>query len=176
MPHFQNLQNILDMDFKQMRAIQGHEGMRATDEAIHLFIDNLISFFSQFNEPPTGEQLKTYQVYMEKITNKINASEYAYYLNKYSTQYPKNAENMASGCMLKSFKDLPNRMQYWAASEKFGEAIRNAKNHSVAVKKLNKWAYLINQYNKNFFFQHQEEQGVNKENISPQTDTPSFDL
>lgn len=152
MPHFQNLQNILDMDFKQMRAIPGHEGLRATDEAIHLFVDNLIAFFSQFNEPPAKEQLKTYQVYMEKITNKINESEYTYYFNKYTALYPEDAEKMASTCMIKSFKELPKRMQYWAASEEFGESIRNSKNHSIVVKKLNTWALWINKSNPNAFF------------------------
>ncbi len=173
MPDFHNLQNILDMDFNQMRALQGREGMRATDDAIHLFVDNLTAFFSQFNEPPTIEQLKTYKIYMEKITNKINISEYAYYLDKYSALYPVDAEGMASGCMLKSFKDIPKRMQYWAAAEEFGGAIRNAQNHASVVKKLNTWAVLIDKHNPNLFFHLKVEQIEEEEILPTQTWTSS---
>ena len=150
MPNFLNLENILEMDFKQMRCLQCAGGARATDDAIHLLVNNLVQFFSQFKKDPTHEQLKIYLDYMKKITTKINESEYDYYLKKYSKESPEHMKTMALGCLLKSFKDLPKRMQYWAASEEFGDTIRNSKNHIIAVKNLDKWASLHSQFQEEF--------------------------
>lgn len=71
----------------------------------------------------------------------LNESEHSYYLDKYKAEYPdQDAETMASSTELKSFKDIPKRMQFWAASEKWGDSIRNPKQHRKAIKCLDKWA------------------------------------
>jgi hypothetical protein len=161
MPNFQKLQNILEMDFTQLRALEGSGGKRATDAAIHLFVNNLVEFYSQFITSPTAEQLKTYKLYMEEITNKINAIEYAYYLDKYTAECPEEAVRMASACLLQTFKDIPKRMQYWAASDEFGGTVRNAKNHVTAVKNLDKWA-AFPECCPHSFFQSKESVGKNE--------------
>ncbi len=152
MTDFQHLENILKSDFTQMRVLHAPDGMRATDEAIYSFIDNLNAFYGQFSGLPNPSDLNTYAIYMEQITAKINASEYAYYLDKYKKVYPDIAEGMASSCKLHTFKDIPIRMQYWAASEEFGGTIRNAEKHAIAVRNFNKWLTYINK-NRNLFFQ-----------------------
>ncbi len=100
---FQNLQKILDeMDFSQLRALKSSGGRCATDDAIHFFVNNFVDFFSKVTTRPTPEQLKTYKDYMEKITNKINESKYAYYLEKYTSECP----DYAKGGFLLSSKIL----------------------------------------------------------------------
>lgn len=166
MSDFQPLEKILNSDFTQMRALQASGGMRATDEAIHEFINNLNEFYKQFGGLPTQSDLNTYINYMEQITAKINASEYAYYLDKYQKEYPETAEGMASSCMLQSFKDIPKRMQYWAASEEFCGTIRNAEKHGAAVKNFNKWLTFINK-KRNLFFQNEDVIPIIEEVHSP---------
>ncbi len=170
MPYFQNLQNILDMNFNEMRGLQCAGGRRATDAAIHLFVDNLVAFYSQFIQPPIKEQLQRYVTYMENITHKINTSEYAYYLDKYSVEYgPEKAKEMAALCLLKSFRDIPKRMQYWAASEDFGGKIRNAENHITAIKNFDKWAVFVCASPRDSLFKIKNESSENKENVSTLT-------
>lgn len=163
MANFQNLQNILDMDFTEMRAIPGAGGMRATDAAIRLFVNNLVSFYLQFEADPTKEQLRTYVMYMEAIKRKINISEYAYYLDKYTPDYPEEAKNMAKICMIRSFQEIPKRMQYWAASEEFGGTIRNVKNHVLTLKHFYRWEELTKREHRDLFFQPQQEPIINEE-------------
>jgi hypothetical protein len=84
MYNFEALESILnDMDFKQLRGLQASDGHRATDEAIHFFVNQLVAFFSQSSEQPTPEELICFEALMKKITIKINEAEYAHYLNKY---------------------------------------------------------------------------------------------
>lgn len=249
MINFNNLQNILEMDFKRMRSKKCDVGYCATDEAIEYFVNNLIQFYSQFTpkghdfhlmtelpqspEPyknsyiiiknddiqelyytktngnyervkidnfdllehtinairkmggtklylsehtikqivtlngghtppiltisPTREVLNIYNDYMQKILIEINKSEIAYYFDKYihdpldlntdDTQNNINkkeeiASMMANLQALKNIKDLTSRMQFWAASEKFGDSLRNSKNHKQAVNKLIEWSTL----------------------------------
>lgn len=159
MPDYQNLQNILIMDFTQMRALTAPGGKRASDEAIYVFVSNLAEFYSQFTQRrPNQQELQIYQQYMQDITAKINESEYAYYLDKYSTECPEEAEGLASATRLSSFKDIPKRMQYWAASEEFGGAIRNSTQHREVVRKFGDWIAFIDKQNQNndfTFFQDQ---------------------
>ena len=142
MADFEPLEKVLNMDFSQMRALDTSGGKRATDKAIHDFVSALSEFFSQFDKKPSKEELKTYLGLMDKITQKINETEYNYYLGKYTAMYPDDLDkvkSMALGNLLKSYRDIPTRMQYWAASEEFGGAIRNAQQHALVVKKLNQW-------------------------------------
>lgn len=120
-------------------------------------MDQLVSFFDQFNETPTTDQFKTYLHYMKQITAKINKSEEAYYLDKYTKEYPEDAEKMALLCLLNSFKDLPTRMQYWASSDEHGGTIRNPESHKMAVKSLNKWASLHPSLQEKHLFFHQND-------------------
>lgn len=153
MPNFQNLQNILEMDFSQMRALKTAGGARATDAAILSFVTNLVEFYTQFDNMPTHAQLATYRNFMEQITDRINDSEHAYYLVKYTEECPADAEIMAQTSKLKSFSGIPVRMQYWAASEEFGGTIRNAAMHRIAVSELDKWSKLLTSPRRDAFFQ-----------------------
>ena len=143
MTSFESLQEILDMDFTAMRALPCVGGMRASDEAITAFVTNLNLFFNQFQEKPTPTDLSRYQDLMTAITEKINIAEFSYYLEKYQDEKPDVQKSMAESNKLSSFKSLPTRMQYWAASEQFGNAIRNAENHRQALKHMNDWKDLI---------------------------------
>jgi hypothetical protein len=153
------------MDFTQLRGLKSPDGARATDEAIHCFVDNLVLFFSQFKQKPTPDQFKIYLDYMNQITAKVNESEKDYYLKKYTAECPEHAEVMTLHVALKSFKDLPTRMQYWAASEEHGGTIRNSENHIIAVNKLDEWASSQAPLpKKSFFFEPKPPKDGDKEN------------
>lgn len=145
---FKPLERILSMDFTQLRALECAGGHCASKESIKMLVDNLLEFFSRFKEmAPNKKQRIEYKSYMEQITQKINKAEHAYYLAKYTSMDPENAEQMATRTLLKSFKDLPTRMQYWAASTNWGDPIRNAQSHCAAVKALQRWADLVDSLN-----------------------------
>lgn len=139
---FKNLQALLELDYKQLRALPCDAGHCATDEAIKTFVNHLIIFFSKFpSQKPDQLQLTIYLAYMKQIIVKINESERSYYLNKYKAEYPdQDTETMATSTELKSFKDIPQRMQFWAASKKWGDSIRNPAQHRKAIDYLNTWA------------------------------------
>jgi hypothetical protein len=162
MPHFQNLQNILAMDFTQMRALTAPGGKRASDEAITTFVSNFIEFYAQFTQRPNQEDLLTYQQYMQDITAKINESEYTYYLEKYTAEFPEEAEGLACATRLSSFRDIPKRMQYWAASEEFGGTIRNSTQHREVVRKFGDWIAFIDKLEQNDFTFFQKEKPASK--------------
>jgi hypothetical protein len=159
---FKNLRTLLELDYKQLRALPCDAGHCATDEAIEKFVNQLIEFFSKFDHiKPDQLQLAIYLAYMKQITININMSEHSYYLDKYKAEYPdQDAETMATANELKSFKDIPKRMQFWAASEKWGDSIRNPEQHRKAIHSLNTWATFFTekdiedeptrQYGKNF--------------------------
>ncbi|KGP62408.1 hypothetical protein EP47_08310 [Legionella norrlandica] len=156
MTNFTYLDNILEMDFSQMRRKPVLEGMTATDEAISYFIDNFNSFFAQFKKRPSEKDLATYRVYLEKILLQINKSEYEYFLSCYSTQYSdlseKEIQNMAHSNCLRSIKDIPTRIQYWARAKTWGDSIRNPQEHKKAIDSLNQWSKWI-YANTGVFFQ-----------------------
>lgn len=144
MTSFESLQTILDMDFTAMRALPCEGGMRASDEAITAFVTNLNLFFNQFQiEHPTPTDLSMYQTLMTAITEKISLAELTYYLEKYQNDEPDARQSMAEQNKLSSFKEIPRRMQYWAAGETFGDTIRDAKNHIKAINHMNHWKDLI---------------------------------
>lgn len=151
MRDFNSLQKLLNMDFTQLRALPAAGGCRASDEAIAEFVNCLNSFFSQFDHQmiPTGQEIATYATYITNLTAKINESERAYYVEKYrKEQYPEQTvQYMADTCQIKSFRDLPKRMQFWAAAEKHGDSIRNPDNHKTAVTNLNRWAKFVDGMN-----------------------------
>lgn len=168
--NFQPLQNILDMDFSQMRVLESEGHIyRATDEAISDFVKNLNTFFSQFQTPPAEEDIKTYADYMQKITIKINQKEYAYFLEKYTHEgvEPEIAKLMAEANKLKSFKYISARMQFWAASKEFGDTVRNPVAHVSAVKSLDKWAAFVTKISPNLFFSVQQDDAL-KSGPSPE--------
>lgn len=80
---------------------------------------------------------------MQRVLRKINQTEYAYFLEKYTLQDPKYAATMALQTLLTSVKDLPTRMQYWAASPRWGDALRNTEAHRAAIKYLDQWTGFI---------------------------------
>lgn len=158
---YQSLEKILAMDFSQLRALKisnkhapeelAEADSRATDEALLLFVQNFADFFTQFSSLSKLEtqDLDNYESYLHKIIEKVNESEYQYYLIKYK-QHGENAEFMAkSASYVKDGQGLATRMQYWAAGETFGDAIRNVERHQYVAKQLEKWSLLLNQ-NKNF--------------------------
>jgi len=151
------------MDMSQLRKLDASGGKRATDASINLLVNSFVLFFSQFKNEPTKQQLKEYQVYINRITIKINESEYSYYLGKYKDEVENNAKSMASQSILQSFKDIPIRMQYWAASGDWGSPVRNAENHTSAVKSLDKWSSLVGNDSSMTFFKTQEFKTSEKE-------------
>ncbi len=151
-PDFTPLENLLVMDFAQLRAVECEGGRCASDEAINLFVSNLLVFFSQFQEKPSKEIIANYKILMDQIVSKINEAEYAYALAKYMLTDPQQAELMAECMRLKSFQGLPIRMQYWAASPIWGDPIRNEQCQIQAVKHLDKWADFVKSPNGNQFY------------------------
>lgn len=144
MPNFHNLQNILEMDFTQLRALPCADGRyRASDAAIVYFVNNLVAFFTQFAGRPTLAELEEYLAYMNEITFQINISEYAFAYNDYQHSCPDSSqeeqETMARHNKLDSFKSIPVRMQFWAAAEQWSDPIRNPVNHGKAIDGLEKW-------------------------------------
>lgn len=142
------LERIAEMNFSQMRKFDLNESqtMAATNESILFFVNNLNSFFNQFSKNrPDKEHLAAYRQLMTSITDKINESEYQYFLSKYLSQNhnQSTAQQMAQANCLQSYKDIPNRMQYWAASPGWGSSIRNPKEHRMAVKNMDDWAERI---------------------------------
>jgi hypothetical protein len=157
------------MDFTQLRKLDAPGGKRATDEAIELFVNSLNDFFVQFEGLPTALHLQTYKTYMDTITQKVNESEYNYYLKRYQIEFPDDAEVMAETNKLSSFKDIPTRMQYWAASHKWGDSIRNARNHVKAVKSMEAWAAMFNHKRHYSFFQKEQNEQCPAQEISKKT-------
>ena len=167
---FDELENILAMDLTKMRALDASGGKRASDVAINSFVNGLVSFYNQFKEP-SAMYLEIYQDYMERIVAKINKAEYDYYLQKYTEEGQQQAEAMAASSMLVSVQDLPKRMQYWAAAEKFGDTIRNAENHRIAVKGISDWANFerkLTQHNRRYaLFNIENNESDAEDNIEP---------
>ena len=145
MVNYDDLHKLLEMDFGQMRVRKVTSGYAASDEAIHAFVTHLTTFFSQFSNDPSAEVLAEYQKLMGHLTQKINDSEFRYFNEKYKDDGFKedDALDLAKCCRLKSFKEIPNLMQFWAATETWGGTIRNANPHSLVVKKMQNWSNLI---------------------------------
>ncbi|KTD63109.1 hypothetical protein [Legionella shakespearei] len=75
---------------------------------------------------------------------------------KYTAEYPEEAEGLASAALLSSFRDIPKRMQYWAASEEFGGELRYSAQHRKAVRKFDDWIAFIDKPNRYALFQDEE--------------------
>jgi hypothetical protein len=142
-PDFSPLHDVLRMDFNCMRQLDCEygEGKRATDDAILYFVSKLNDFFKQFSViTPSPADIKSYCMIMNEITKKINTAEQAFYSKKYAND--PQIETMVELSKLDSFKNIPTRMQYWAADSKYSAAIRNPDQHKFAVKHLAIWAKL----------------------------------
>lgn len=134
MADFTPLNNLLSWDFSQLRANNG----KATDEALKFFTGQLNTFFDQFKENnPSKSDIQQFNQLMDQVLAKINHIEVAYHQKLYANN-PEALKNISSNCEIK-LKQLPIRMQFWAATEEFGGAIRNAKAHRMTVNYLNKW-------------------------------------
>lgn len=132
--NFDYLDAILEMNFSQLRANNG----RATDEAIVFFVSNLNLFFTKNDvKHPTPDETITFHKKMSAMISKINEAEYNYYLVQHQNDGSSEEEiaNIAANYEL-TLEKLPDRMQYWAATEVFGEAVRNSSAHIIAVKFL----------------------------------------
>ncbi|NDH08333.1 MAG: hypothetical protein EBY16_01715 [Gammaproteobacteria bacterium] len=139
------LTELESFDFRQMRANDG----RATDEALEQFHQIFHAFFAQFPDKRIipFDVLQTYVAQMRKITAKINQAEYQYFLAKYQAEYstetPQMRESMAKGNELDSYKKIRSRLQFWAASPTWGNAVRFPEEHLNTVKNLEAWEKLI---------------------------------
>ncbi|MFA6301601.1 MAG: hypothetical protein WC627_00515 [Legionella sp.] len=151
------LTDIAAMDFQQMRVLEAPGGTRASDEAITFFVVKLNEFFKQFQDHPTSQELTLFQQYMNQIVESINKSELQYYKSKYTAEgiEEAQAQSMAEMNQVGHFKDIPKRMQYWAASSELGGAIRNPKEHNAAQKKISEWYNMILQMPSPLFFQNE---------------------
>ena len=156
---YESLEKILAMDFSQLRALKisnndapeelAEADSRATDEALLIFVQNFADFFTQFSSlsKPETQYLDTYESYLHKIIEKVNESEYQYYLTKYK-QHGEKAEFMAKfASYVKDGRGLATRMQYWAAVEIFGDSIRNSDTHRYVATQLQKWSLLLKNKN-----------------------------
>lgn len=137
MADFSPLHQILEMDFSQLRALDG----RATDESIIFFVDKLKEFFTQFgNSPVSLEDKQQYRTIMSEIINGINIVERKYYSEKQNSNKIKPASPIKLETYDVTLAKLPDRLQYLAAGEKFGETVRNSANHVEVVKYLQQWS------------------------------------
>jgi hypothetical protein len=145
MINYNELNQLIAMDFSQMRVLKTDSGYAASNEAITAFVTGLSNFFAQFRTIPNREVLEEYQRLMTLLTEAINESEVNYYRNKYEQEGkpPEEVELLAQNCCLESFKKIPGLMQFWAADKDWGGAIRNAEQHAAVVKKMNEWARKI---------------------------------
>lgn len=148
MRNFQLLESLVDFNYQEMRAL----GHRAGDEALIYFHQVFKSFFDQFKDtPPSIHELQLYVNLLTQIVSCINPCEYAYHLNKYQREFPEmtavEIQKMASVCQLKDYKQIPIRLQFWAASETFGDSIRFPLEHRATVKNLEKWQQQLEKYN-----------------------------
>ncbi|MDI9818243.1 MULTISPECIES: hypothetical protein [unclassified Legionella] len=158
MANFEYLEDILKMDFSQMRAWSTSSGeMRATDDAIFFFVTNLNMFFNQFDSKPSEEEKNKYRSCLEQLVKKINESEYEYFKKKYSNDpdykdvSEKEIEELAKDSgYISSIYNIPARMQFWARAEERGDSIRNAEAHRKVVSNLNKWSRSL-QSKRSFF-------------------------
>ena len=143
MINFNALNEILEMDFSQMRA---KDNTRATDEAIIKFLTLATTFYSQCSQAPSKEELAEYSHIMDLITAKISTAEIVFYTKKYRNegQTKEMTEQMAVSQALRNFSQIPTRMQYWSAGERWGENIRNPELHSKVVKQMRIWLNWIN--------------------------------
>lgn len=148
---------IAEMDFQQMRVLEAPGGKRASDEAITYFVMKLNEFFKQFQDHPTSQELTLFQQHMKQIVESINKSELQYYKSKYTNEgfQAADAQSMAEANQVGHFKDIPKRMQYWAASSEFGGAIRNPKEHNAAQRKISEWHNMILKMPSPLFFQNE---------------------
>ena len=145
MINFQMLEKILQMDFSQMRGKPVEEGMAASDEVMIEFVSDLNHFFAQFSARPSDEHLVIYSTYFKLILEKMNESEYQFFLKNYTTKYgqdtsPSQIESMARAGCIRSIAGIPIRMQYWARSNEWGGAIINSQEHRKAVRCLEQWS------------------------------------
>ena len=139
MINLEPLTDIINMDFSQLRALDG----RATNESIELFVAKINEFFSELKKsnPPTVEDTKLINIALNQIIDKANTAEMNYYTIR--NQKPEHAEYRdvdVSQYKIESLEKLPQRMQYWAAGERFGDTIRNAREHRKAVIHLRLWS------------------------------------
>ena len=147
MSNFEPLKVALAMDFTQMRAKKQREINCATDEAIKLFVSCFRDFFAQFASRPSEAELQEYKQIMDRITNKINDAELAYFTKKYTDESKYSTDevsHMTSFHALKGYQGIPTRMQYWAAGEQYGGTIRNAEMHANVVHQMDKWVLWVN--------------------------------
>jgi hypothetical protein len=131
-------------DFEQMRSLDG----RATADALEKFHQIFHDFFAQYPDKQliNANILQNYVANMEEITKQINESEYKYFLKKYKIKYKDESlatvENMAKSSRLKSYRSIPSRLQFWAASASWGGTVRYPQKHLNTVKQLQNWEKL----------------------------------
>ena len=153
MPNFDSLNNLIDFDYSQMRALKYDNRSMATNDVIFNFVKNLNDFFDQFNnQQPDKETLNQFEKIINQVISKASNTEYLYYKDKYSKEYGSEyGVEMAESAKINDISALRSRMQYWAASETWGDAIRNPEMHIKATDSLNIWdKYLKNQNNLNY--------------------------
>lgn len=140
MINFDELEQIKEMDFSQMRKKPCAGGMCATDEAIFEFLSHLNNFFVQFTEyAPSEAHLRHYAKLMTEIADKASQAEIDYYTKKYTpSEGPENAARLAAANFL-NYEKLPTRMQYWSAGEEWGDRLRNNDLHKKVIQSINRW-------------------------------------
>jgi len=143
MIQFDSLRKLLDMDFRQLRA---ESGGRATDKALSEFLNLWHSFFAQIERgnQPTNAERQEFDNLFKDLLCAINVAEVSYFIIKYDEEYSDCAFEMRQSMAkqagtIANINGLVSRMQYWAATEVFGDAIRNPEKHRLVVKKLLQW-------------------------------------
>jgi hypothetical protein len=152
MIRYDALNELLSSDLSQLRAENGH----GTLIAITQFVNGIVEFFEQFERfskhgkvIPTPQEIKNINQQIKQLFSKLSTVEKEYYSKKYM-QDPDYAEfpadqltRLIAANGISSMTTLRKRMQYWAATDKFGETIRNPKQHQAAVNALDKWDSLF---------------------------------
>ena len=136
------LEQLLAMDFSQMRGLKVKESHIATDEAFTAFITGLHDFFRQFNAdtPITREQRDKYKEIMQRLTDSINDAESNYFTQKHQDEglSKEQSDAITPFYALQSYADIPKRMQYWAAPH--GETVRTPQIYVFVVRKMAEWS------------------------------------
>lgn len=139
---YRALERLLDMDFSQMRGLEVKGSHIATDQAFTAFITGLRDFFIQFNAGTsiTREQRNEYKKIMQGLTDKINAAESSYFTQKHQNEglSKEECDAIVPFYALKSYADIPKRMQYWAAP--YGETVRTPQIYVFVVRKMAEWS------------------------------------
>lgn len=139
---FEPLEQILTMDFSQLRKNKGC----ATDEAMDFFVLCLNNFFTQLkSNAPSDEENSVFQEKMRMIIEKINEIEVHYFREKFKIDFcdetPETIEFMAQATRLQNYEKLPTIMQYWARRGSWGDSIHKPEAHIAAIKGIAAWPF-----------------------------------